>query len=266
MITPEAAAKIEDLGIDSVMVRSPLTSESRSGAACSTTAWTSPPAAWSKRASRSASSPPSRSASRARSSPCGRSTPAASARGRSPRPSTAPSTAARSSSATATRSRSRTTTATLLVSLKRNGELVILDDKGRELEKTKVDYGAFIYVKPGDKVKRGESLVKWDPHRTPILAEKGGTVQFVDIEIGETVREEDAGPGQKALVVIEHKGDLHPQINIVDDDGNILDFHYLPAKARLEVADGEQIEAGHMLARQPAGRRARRTSSAVCPA
>ena len=137
------------------------------------------------------------------------------------------------------------------VSLKRNGELAILDDSGKELEKTKVPYGGFIYAKPGDFIKRGELLVKWDPHRTPILAEKSGRVEFVDIEIGETVREEDAGRGQKALVVIEHKGDLHPQINIVDDDGNILDFHYLPAKARLEVTDGEMIEAGHMIARQP---------------
>ncbi len=138
-----------------------------------------------------------------------------------------------------------------LVSLKRNGEIAILDDKGREIEKTKIDYGAFIYATPGQKVKRGEVLVKWDPHRSPILAEKGGIVRFVDIEIGETVRAEDAGKGQQALVVIEHKGDLHPQINIVDADGNILDFHYLPAKARLEVADGEEITAGHMLARQP---------------
>ncbi|MBZ0173321.1 MAG: DNA-directed RNA polymerase subunit beta', partial [Phycisphaerales bacterium] len=138
-----------------------------------------------------------------------------------------------------------------LVSLKRNGEIAILDDKNRELEKTKIDYGAFMYVKPGQKVKRGEVLVKWDPHRSPILAEKGGIVRFVDISIGETVREEDAGKGQQALVVIEHKGDLHPQINVVDADGNILDFHYLPAKARLEVADGQEIEAGHMLARQP---------------
>jgi DNA-directed RNA polymerase subunit beta' len=87
----------------------------------------------------------------------------------------------------------------------------------------------------------------------PILAEKSGTVQFVDIEVGETVREEDAGRGQKALVVIEHKGDLHPQINIVDETGNILDFHYLPAKARLEVKDGQVIKAGQMLARQPRG-------------
>ncbi len=137
------------------------------------------------------------------------------------------------------------------VSLKRNGELAILDEDGKELEKTKIPYGGFIYVKSGDTAKRGSVLVKWDPHRTPILAEKSGRVEFVDIEIGETVREEDAGRGQKALVVIEHKGDLHPQMNIVDDEGNILDFHYLPAKARLEVVDGQEIKAGHMVARQP---------------
>jgi len=137
------------------------------------------------------------------------------------------------------------------VSLKRNGELAILDDDGKEIEKTKIPYGGFIYAKAGDGAKRGEVLVKWDPHRVPILAEKPGRVEFVDIEIDETVREDDAGRGQKALVIIEHKGELHPQINIVDTDGNILDFHYLPAKARIEVADGEMIDAGHMVARQP---------------
>ncbi len=140
-----------------------------------------------------------------------------------------------------------------LVSLKRNGELAVLDDKGREIEKTKIPYGGYIYCQPGEAIKRGQTLVKWDPHRVPILAEKSGAVQFVDIEVGETVREEDAGRGQKALVVIEHKGDLHPQINIVDETGNILDFHYLPAKARLEVASGQVIVAGQMVARQPRG-------------
>ncbi len=138
-----------------------------------------------------------------------------------------------------------------LVSLKRNGELAVLDAKGRELEKYKVPYGGFIMVQPGAEVKKGHPLVKWDPHRVPILAEKDGKVVYVDIEVGATVREEDAGRGAKALVIIEHKGDLHPQINIVDEQGNILDFHYLPAKARIEVQDGQQIKAGQMLARQP---------------
>ncbi len=149
----------------------------------------------------------------------------------------------------------------VLISLKRNGEVAILDDKGRELDKSKMPYGALIYVKPGDTVKKGTVLVKWDPHRTPILAEKGGKVQFVDIEVGQTVREDDAGQGKKAFVVIEHKGTRSPQINVVDESGQILDFHYLPAKARIEVQDGQEIKAGQMIARQP--RQAERSQDIV---
>ncbi len=142
----------------------------------------------------------------------------------------------------------------VLTALKRNGEIAILDAKGRELEKYKIPYGSFILVKPGDSVRKGQLVVQWDPHRTPILAEKPGVVRFVDIQLGETVRTEKDSPskgGGEALVVIEHKGEKHPQIVIEDAQGQILDFHYLPAKARIEVAEGQQIKAGHMLARQP---------------
>ncbi len=147
-----------------------------------------------------------------------------------------------------------------LVALKRNGELIVNDPKGRELEKYKIQYGSFIKVKPGDTVRKGQVLVKWDPHRTPILAEKPGAVRFEDVVVGETVRPEQesqtdknkkSASGGKALVVIEHKGEMHPRIVIEGPDGKILDFHYLPAKARIEVEEGQTIEAGQMLARQP---------------
>ncbi len=152
----------------------------------------------------------------------------------------------------------------VLVTLKRNGEIAVLDDKGRELEKYKIQYGSYILVRNDDKVKKGQVLVKWDPHRTPILAEKAGKVRFEDVVIGETVRPEQEAAAAKtkgkaaattaggtALVVIEHKGEMHPRIVIEGDDGKMLDFHYLPAKARIEVKEGEIIQAGHMLARQP---------------
>src|SRR5437868_5812927 len=110
-------------------------------------------------------------------------------------------------------------------------------------------------VSNGEKIKPRQQLVVWDPHITPILAEKGGTVRYEDIEEGETVRMEEerkgGGEGGAKLVVIEHKGERHPRITIVGDDGKILDFHYLPAKARIEVKNGQRISAGHMLARQP---------------
>ncbi len=141
-----------------------------------------------------------------------------------------------------------------LIALKRNGELVIVDPKGRELEKYKVPYGSSILVADGEKVKPRQQLCMWDAHITPILAEKGGTVRYEDIEAGETVRVEEerqTTAGEGKLVVIEHKGERHPRITIEGSDGKILDFHYLPAKARIEVKNGQKIDAGHMLARQP---------------
>jgi len=94
-------------------------------------------------------------------------------------------------------------------------------------------------------------LFGWDPHRTPILAEVAGLIRFVDIVDGETIRIEEERKGQLSkYVVIEHKGDKHPQIMIEDDAGKILDVHYLPAGARIEVAEGQQVQAGQLLAHQ----------------
>ncbi len=141
-----------------------------------------------------------------------------------------------------------------LVALKRNGEVLIVDEKNRELEKYKVPYGAFILVAEDAKVRPGTRLVTWDPHRVPILAEAAGIVRFQDIEEGETVRVEAEGArgtGSRRLVVIEHKGELHPRIVVEDKNGKILDFHYLPAKARIEVEEGQAVSPGELLARQP---------------
>ena len=65
-------------------------------------------------------------------------------------------------------------------------------------------------------------------------------------------------------VVIEHKGDRHPQVIIEDGAGKILDVHYLPAKARIEVNEGQQVQAGELLARQPEAAAVRRILPAVC--
>jgi DNA-directed RNA polymerase subunit beta' len=137
------------------------------------------------------------------------------------------------------------------VALKRNGEMAILDSKKRELDRFKVPYGATVLVKDGGVVKSGAKLFTWDPHRTPILAEVAGLIQFVDILEGETIRIEEERVGQVGKpVVIEHKGDKHPQIMIEDSSGKILDVHYLPAGARIEVVEGKQVQAGELLAAQ----------------
>jgi len=137
------------------------------------------------------------------------------------------------------------------ITLKQTGELVILDDKGRELDKAfRVPYGATVRAKSGSKIKKGNILVEWDPHVQPILAEKTGVVVFKDIEIGTTMREE-VTKGVVERIVTEHTGDLHPQILIQNKENQTLDFHHLPAKARLEVKNGDPVTMGQMLARRP---------------
>jgi DNA-directed RNA polymerase subunit beta' len=137
------------------------------------------------------------------------------------------------------------------IALKRNGEIAMLDEKKRELDKYKVPYGAHIVVDDGQKVKSGQKLTWWDPHRVPILAEVSGIIRFVDILEGETIRIEEERKGQAGRpVVIEHKGDKHPQIIIEDSSGKILDVHYLPAGARIEVDEGDKVQAAAVLAAQ----------------
>jgi len=138
----------------------------------------------------------------------------------------------------------------VLIVLKRNGEMAINDEKGRELERYKIPYGAHLHVREGDEIKPRTVITTWDPHLTPILAEAAGFIRFQDVVEGETVRQEAEAQTSK-YVVVEHRGDKNPQIIIEDKEGKILEYHYLPAKARIEVVEGAEVKAGWLLARRP---------------
>ncbi len=137
------------------------------------------------------------------------------------------------------------------VVLARNGEIQLLDPKGRELEKYEVPAGAILMVEENQEVKAGAVLCQWDPHSIPILAEVGGKVRYEDVIENETMRIEKDPSGHVRRLVTEHKGDRHPQIVLEDENGKVLDFSYLPEKAYIEVNEGDQISAGTLLAKTP---------------
>jgi DNA-directed RNA polymerase subunit beta' len=137
------------------------------------------------------------------------------------------------------------------VSLDRNGILIIVDDKGRELERYTVPLGAVLTVADGAKVRTGEILTEWDPHSIPIFADRSGRVRFEDIVEGKTMKRERDAAGVERKYIIEHKGDLHPQVVIEDDSGTPLIYYPIPEKAYIEVDDKVKVKAGTLLAKTP---------------
>ncbi len=138
------------------------------------------------------------------------------------------------------------------VAINASGEILLIDAKGRQIDKHTVILGAEILVKEGESVSAQQVLTKWDPHMVPILTEMEGKIRFEDVVPGKTVRQEsDVSTGVKRNVIMEHKGDLHPQIIIEDGVGKILGLYPIPEKAHLEVDEGEYVTAGTLLAKTP---------------
>jgi DNA-directed RNA polymerase subunit beta' len=136
--------------------------------------------------------------------------------------------------------------------LNKNGSVSILADDGRELENHNIVIGAVISFKDSSKVKKGETFVQWDPYNVPILSEKTGRAKFHDIIEGVTMKQElDEQTQQEAMVVIEHKEDLHPQIIISDDSGEVVANYPIPSGAHIVVNQGDRIIAGTLMAKTP---------------
>jgi DNA-directed RNA polymerase subunit beta' len=141
-----------------------------------------------------------------------------------------------------------------LIAFSRTGEVQVLaaGTKDRVLEKYPVPNGAIIKFEEGAAVTAGAVLARWDPHATPIISSTGGRIHFEDIKEGETLRrEKDPGSGAERQIIMEHKGELHPMIVIRDERGMNLESHFIPEKAYLEVRDGQEVSAGTLLAKTP---------------
>jgi len=135
--------------------------------------------------------------------------------------------------------------------LTRNGEIAILDPKGREIEKYEVPTGATLLVQENQEIEAGAILCQWNPHSIPILAEVSGRARFEDIVEGETMRLEKDPSGHIRRLIVDHKGELHPQIVIEDADGKPLDVYYLPERAHIVAEEGEAVSAGATIAETP---------------
>ncbi|CAN0465398.1 unnamed protein product, partial [Laminaria digitata] len=150
------------------------------------------------------------------------------------------------------------------VVMARNTEIVLVDEQGRERASYRVPYGARLLKDEGDVVERGEKLAEWDPYTRPIISEKEGTVNYMDLVDGVSMRDiTDEATGLSYKTVVDWKQqpkgtDLRPRITLRDAKGEVILLdsgaearYFLSVDAILSVEAGTDVHAGDVLARIP---------------
>jgi DNA-directed RNA polymerase subunit beta' len=153
-----------------------------------------------------------------------------------------------------------------LVAVSRSGELSLVDERGRERERYKLPYGSTITVADQANVAAGDIVATWDPHTHPIVTEVAGTMKFSGMEEGITIkRQTDELTGLSSISVSDPAErpaagkDMRPAITLVDTTGkelciagtNVPAHYFLPANAIVSMEDGAEIGVGDIIARIP---------------
>ncbi|MBU6498386.1 MAG: DNA-directed RNA polymerase subunit beta', partial [Rhodospirillales bacterium] len=150
------------------------------------------------------------------------------------------------------------------VVMSRNCEVVLTDDKGRERARFRVPYGARLLVDDGATVTRSQKLAEWDPYTLPIITERDGKLEYLDLLEGVTLVERvDEVTGLTSKVVVDYKqnargADLRPRLQLKDAKGEVIRLpsgadarYFLSPDSILSVENGAQVAAGDVLARIP---------------
>ena len=144
-----------------------------------------------------------------------------------------------------------------------NTELVLVDDQGRERASHRLPYGARILADEGTTIEKGAKLAEWDPYTRPIISEREGIANYVDLVDGISMRDvvdEATGISNKSVIDWkQQKGsELRPRITLRDEDGEVVQLakgtearYFLSVDAILSVENGSRVHAGDVLARIP---------------
>jgi DNA-directed RNA polymerase subunit beta' len=140
------------------------------------------------------------------------------------------------------------------VVLSRTGEVRLVDpNTGKQFVTHHIPYGSILRVKEGEVISKGSIICEWDPFNAVIVSEFTGIAQFEDIEDGVTFRvERDEQTGYQEKVIVEPKNRRKiPTIRIISPEGEELRNYNLPVGAYISIEDGEHVEAGQRIVKIP---------------
>ena len=138
--------------------------------------------------------------------------------------------------------------------ISRTSEIKLVDKKtGIILSTNNIPYGSNIFVKNGQKLKKGSVVCQWDPYNGVIISEFSGKVRFENIEQGVTYQVEiDEQTGFQEKVISESRNKkLIPTLHIEDGKGSVIRSYNLPVGAHLMIEDNDKIAIGKILVKIP---------------
>ncbi|MCS6790003.1 MAG: DNA-directed RNA polymerase subunit beta' [Bacteroidia bacterium] len=142
------------------------------------------------------------------------------------------------------------------VVLSRTSEVLLLHPQTQQvIWRADLPYASVLKVKSGQLVGKGQEICTWDPYARHIVAGHDGTVQWNDLEEGETYRREVIAETQREeYIVVEPPRTSRtrtPGLIILNEYGEAKDRFPLPSGARIMIRHGEAVKAGDILARTP---------------
>ncbi len=136
-------------------------------------------------------------------------------------------------------------------------------DQFKHLE-TGIPLGAVIYVGDGEEIRNNGGqimleneeeprpvIARWDPYFKAEIASMDGKCRFEQVIEGVTMRRQrQEASSISQMIVMEHREDKHPSL-VLHKRGKEPEYHSLPSGAHIVVNDGDEIQAGDILAKIP---------------
>ena len=141
------------------------------------------------------------------------------------------------------------------VVVSRMTELRIMDENtGITFSQYDVPYGAVLYKKDGDKVKKGDLICDWDAYNATTIVEVAGTVRFENMIEGSTFQKDAADEFSISTdkVIIESKDKTKsPALHIVNEKGDSIKTFNLPVGAHVMAENGSAVKVGDVIMKIP---------------
>jgi len=139
----------------------------------------------------------------------------------------------------------------ITVVIGRTGEIRNVEMKSDRLLNTMhIPYGAVLNVKDGQKVTKGEVICTWDPFNNVIVAEANGKIKFDAVIEGITYRDEaDEQTGHREKVVIETKDKTKLPAIIIE--GKEKKIYNLPVGSHIVIEEADDVRSGQVLVKIP---------------